>query len=305
MLNKLIRSIKYGNILNSVKIRLRLVFRIKNKNVYEEYTRCKEYQRLQKKYKKIIDKGVSTNLPRSKSNFIWICWLQGMESAPRIVKACVNSIIKAMPDKQIIILTNDNIFDYINLPDYILRKKENGIIPLAHFTDLIRIELLCNYGGGWIDATVLCTTNKIPSFIDNASLFVYKQFDLYQKDIYPIMLSSWLIFSEKNHPILLLTRDLLFDYWKENNKLTHYFTFHFFFSMAARRYFDLWEDIPPVNNHGPHTLQLELKHKYSCERWEQITSISCFHKLNRRLDYSSIPDSMYCYILKTFNTNFD
>ena len=48
-----------------------------------------------------------------------------------------------MPDKNIVILTNENINDYVQLPDYIVEKYDKGIIPKAHFSDAIRNELLC------------------------------------------------------------------------------------------------------------------------------------------------------------------
>ena len=37
-----------------------------------------------------------------KSNKIWICWFQGIENAPELVKACYNSVLKNYKDKEII-----------------------------------------------------------------------------------------------------------------------------------------------------------------------------------------------------------
>ena len=216
------------------------------------------------------------------------------------MKACINSIKKSLPDRNIVILTNDNIKDYINFPEYIIKKYEKGIISKAHFSDLIRIELLCNYGGIWIDSTVLCTSPNIPHYILNAPLFVYKAMDLLRTNQMPIVASSWLISAQSNNPILSLTRDLLFRYWKEKNYLMDYYLFHIFFTMATRKYKKEWENVPTFNNNTPHTLMFELGKSYTSERFEQIKKMSVFHKLERHTDYSNTKDTMYEYIIKTY-----
>ena len=300
MIHKVKKIFYSHNIKVSIMSRLRIVFRIKNKNVYSEYTRCKEYNKLQKKYSSQISEGVDTSLEQKKSNKIWICWLQGINNAPDLVKACVNSVKLSMPGKEIIILTNENISQYIEIPQFIIEKKNKGIISFAHYTDILRTALLCKYGGGWIDSTVLCTSNGLPEYIENNSLFVYKQLDIYKKDIAPVELSNWLIFSYSNNPILLLTLKLLYLYWEDHNHLTHYFIYHILFTLSARRYDEIWKKVPTFNNHSPHILQQELCNDYDPERWKQIKKMSDFHKLNRRINFSDKKNSIYNFIINTY-----
>ncbi len=85
-------------------------------------------------------------------------WLQGEESAPPLIKACINSIRKHIPNRKIQIITESNYGNYVHLPEHILQKFREGKISYAHFSDLIRISLLCEFGGTWCDATVLCTS---------------------------------------------------------------------------------------------------------------------------------------------------
>ena len=47
---------------------------------------------------------------------IWICWLQGMEHAPELAQRCYESIQRHVPDKKIILLDENNIFEYVTLP---------------------------------------------------------------------------------------------------------------------------------------------------------------------------------------------
>lgn len=247
-----------------------------------------------------MEKGIQTDEPSVKSNKVWICWFQGEKNAPELVKACTNSIRMNLSDREIVFLTDDNISDYIQLPEYIIAKRKKGIIGAAHYSDLIRIELLCKYGGLWVDATVLCTSHDMFEEISDLRLFVYKQMDLIRSDKTPTVASNWLIYAHSNQKILLLTRNLLHLYWKTENKVNDYFIFHIFFALSAKRYQDEWDDIPMFNNHSPHTLQFELDRKYDANRWKQICRISDFHKLNHHNDYSKTQNSYYKFLIQKF-----
>ena len=88
---------------------------------------------------------------------VWFCWLQGLDDAPEIVKACYNSIKRNIPNREIKVIDAKNWKEYVELPDFIVKKWEKGRVPAALFSDLLRLELLIKYGGTWIDSTVLCT----------------------------------------------------------------------------------------------------------------------------------------------------
>ena len=83
----------------------------------------------------------------------------------------------------------------------------------------------------------------------------------------------------KNNPVLILTRDLLFAYWKSHNYLIHYFIFYFFMKLAAEKYNEEWNSIPFFSDLPPHILQRELFTKYSDERMAQLERMSDIHKL--------------------------
>lgn len=298
---KIIKHKKDGKLFFLIKEKIQLAFYnfiIKNKDVSLNALQCKNYRKLKRKFKKILDEDIIVE-NKSKSNIIWFCWLQGYNNAPNLVKACYNSIKKSMPEKEIIFLTEDNISEYVDFSDYINYKYKKGIIGKAHYSDLVRISVLCKYGGTWIDSTVLCTSSEFADYITNLPLFAFKQIELNNKDIHPIVASNWLISSESNNEICLLTQKLLFEYWKKYNYALDYFIFHFFFSMACEKYFEIWKNVPTFNNINPHILQFELNNDYNKKRWKQITNLSGFHKLNHHNKYVE-KDSMYSNIIKTY-----
>lgn len=271
---------------------------IKNKNVLDFYEQAVAYDRLYKRYAAVLNTEVKYSFAGGGMRRVWICWLQGMDRAPALVKACFNSMKAALPDYEFIVLTEANIKEYVTFPDYIWEKRRRGIIPAAHFSDLLRAELLCRYGGIWADATLFCTAKPgaIPDYITDAPLFCFKQLDLTRRDILPIVSSSWFIVAKEKSAILAKTRELLYAYWTENDSLGDYFTFHLFFAMASRKYPEEWDRIPFFNNHSPHVLQFELDKKFSEKRWLQICAMSPLHKLNHHNDYSTCADSFYKHV---------
>lgn len=91
--------------------------------------------------------------------------------------------------------------------------------------------------------------------------------------------SNWLISAKENNPILRVVLELLYEYWKENDKLLDYYLFHFFFKMAADYYREQWESVPRFPNILPHILQFEMFDAFDEERFRQIRKMSDFHKL--------------------------
>lgn len=118
-----------------------------------------EFSNLIQKYKDIPD----ATMPKSEGSHIWTLWWQGLEQAPEIVKVCLKSQRENMVSKgfKYTVITKDNWKQFIDLPKHIIEKMENGKITLTHFSDIIRAELLKQYGGIWIDATVFCNKKMV------------------------------------------------------------------------------------------------------------------------------------------------
>ena len=217
----------------------------------------------------------------------------------QIYGAGLKSIRENIKDREVVVITNENFRDYVDFPEHIIKKYEKGLITRTHFSDLLRLELLINYGGTWIDSSVYVTGYNEVFFRD--SLFV---FDNIKRGNNGSNLSSWFITANKNDPILMTTRDLLYNFWKHHNKMPNYFLFHLFFTLASERYHEHWEKVPTYSNLPPHMLQRELPNTFSEDRFEQIKQMSTIHKLNRRVkDKGLQKNSFYEYIEKTFDNH--
>lgn len=242
-------------------------------------------QKLENKYKKYLirfdEKYEETE--HKGSNKIWICWFQGINEAPDIVKKCIESIEKNNPNKEVVIITSSNLHDYVEFPKFIEEKWKSGVITHTHMTDLLRLELLIRYGGTWIDATVFCSSSNIPSYFFDSDLFFYQLLKP-GRDGNGIYLSSWFMSAKTNNKILMATRELCYEYWKDNDTMLDYFLLHDFLSIVLEYYPDDWKRIIPRDNAAPHILLLRLFDQYDEQLWQAIKAQTPFHKLTYKFD---------------------
>ena len=229
----------------------------------------------------------------------WWCWLQGEENAPQLCKVCLKSLRRHYSDYEINVITLDNAEDYVSFPEHIVQKFNDGKITPTHLSDLLRLELLINYGGVWADSCVLCTGREKDYLQEPLFIFQSK----WRESAH--LGSSWFIVSEKGNPILKTARDLLYKYWQDHDALGEggfYFVFHCMFRLAAEKYPDLWAKVPLYSNIPPHVLQMEFFNQYNPDRFEQIKHMSHFHKLTwkyypEQLSPERTAGSNYAYIM--------
>jgi hypothetical protein len=258
--------------------------------------------RFYKKHNAAFEFTHPVNEIRQDQFIYWTCWLQGMEYAPDLVKACYNSARKNAAGHRIIVITYENLNKYVELPEYIIEKHKAGQITATHFSDILRVYLLYVYGGVWFDATVLFTQN-IPADLLKTSMFFFR--DILKNKYCPI--SSWFIIAAHPYNVLLYnTLCLLCEYWKKNVTMIDYFMLHYFVNTIIennRECRNVFDRIPYMSNQAPHYLQLKLLFsKFDEAIWENVTHISFCHKLTYKIDPSknNSADTYFNYILDTY-----
>ena len=239
------------------------------------------YEYCEERYAKniaLVDAGE----PLPDKDVIWCCWLQGIEQAPEVVQACVKSLERF--GREIRIITSENFDEYVELPEYIIRKWRDGIITNTHFSDLIRIGLLADRGGLWIDATVYCSSAEdILEILKDTDIFAYS-FAMRVDPTKYILFDSWFLYAATKNAVIEETKLMLWDYWKNEEYLLHYFLFHLCFSGCCRRHQEEWEKIPVYSMEPCHILQQEMLGEYNEKRWNQIMKMSGIHKITYKYD---------------------
>lgn len=80
------------------------------------------------------------------------------------MKACHASLLRHLPpDRELIEITEANLSQYVELPDFVWERYRAGRLSMAHLSDLIRVNLLIRYGGTWVDATVFLSDGNLPA----------------------------------------------------------------------------------------------------------------------------------------------
>lgn len=154
-----------------------------------------------------------------KKNNIFIYWHQGWENAPIVSKKCSETWNINKDDYNIIKLDNNNLKNYIDLDIF----KLPNSISLASLSDVIRITLLKEYGGIWVDSTLYCN-KKITNWINPQSFFAFS---------YPVperMVSSWFLHSNKNNYIIEKWYEQTLWHWRNIGHNHDYFWFHNLFN---------------------------------------------------------------------------
>lgn len=212
------------------------------------------YKKIKKRYVGKKVKDYTQKVKRPLKNPIWFMWLQGIDSAPILVQKNFSYLRKNFGE-QLIEINSENLSKYIDLPDFILKKKQENKITNTHFSDLVRIQLLATYGGTWIDSTVLVEKKyfrELPDIVIPRTLKPGKDGNI-------IPISSWFLKFPANNPLIVRTRNLLFNYWEKNNQLIDYFLLHYYIVIASKELDGYIEDLPPIDNSLPHYLMLEMR----------------------------------------------
>lgn len=221
---------------------------------------------------------------------IWQYWGQGESQVPEIVKICFESVDKNKGDYEVIRLSDENLSQYIDLPEVILRKERLGIMSKTFFSDLLRVSLLTKYGGVWLDATILLTGELPKDWLIDTSFFMYQRsatdvnrtfwentyayYWNWHPDFKVRVLNS-IIVAEKGNSVVSILSNILIRWWMNNDDLPDYFFFQILFNELMKLYPELNCEI--VSDCIPHLLQMKINNNLSMTL-DEILRITTIHK---------------------------
>ncbi len=181
---------------------------------------------LQKHYGHIVRRNeMASDVPHAfmKKFPIWVCWWQGEKMMPLVPKLCLYSLRKNLRDNQeLYFITKRNYKDFVNIPEYVVRKMERGMLSVTAFSDILRFTLLARYGGLWVDAT--CYVAALLPDLSSADFYTSKQNKPNDyRYVSRYRWASYLIGGKPGHKIFLNMRDLFFAYiWREKSWVSYF-----------------------------------------------------------------------------------
>lgn len=228
-------------------------------------------------------------------------WFQGEEQAPPLVKACFRSMRRHLK-QPLVVLDENTLFDWISLPDFIIKKWKEGKIAHTQFSDICRVELLFRHGGLWFDATDYVTAS-VPQYIMNEDIFIFLGGDKIRGSY--AFIQSCFIRARKGNPLLGIWQGANFAYWKDENSKINYFIHHLLLLLSTQENeiaANNFSKMPKVVQDPTHTLwDAHCTDKYNKEEFERLTKDSFFQKTNykdKRIGTAE-PDSVATYVINS------
>lgn len=253
-----------------------------------------KYVRKYIKYKDENPEGLEFNCKKIPENPVWVFWNSGMDNAPDIVKACYRTLEKNSGGT-VIALDEHNIDEYVIFPSYIKEKVDNGNIPIAGYTDLMRFALLEHYGGTWIDSTVYLS-GPISQVILNSDFFALRNTMMLIDN--PVLYPAWFLHSKAGNKTIREIRNVAFAYWSKEQHVIEYLLPNLIISELVKGT-DVEKNMPYLSTDYSEYLIKCLGDEYSKEKLDWIFGLTGVHKLSYKLDDSiAKSDTIYCKLIE-------
>ena len=210
---------------------------------------------------------------------LWQYWHQGKENAPDLIQKCFESVQKYESDKEIHVLSFDTIKNYVEIPQKYYDLLNSGKIPIAIFSDILRLYLLEKYGGCWVDSTIYLT-DKIPQSVWDSDFCVVQKNPL--TDLQENKMSCFFIRAKKDSANLRAIKRSIENYWAENDFLLNYFMFEHISTMLSCKTPELkseWDNMPYLDGNIIGTLQTMMEKDFNKEEFNNLKTKTFMHKL--------------------------
>ena len=184
---------------------------------------------------------------------IWTMWQQGEAQMPETVQASMKTIknFAKRNDCEFYLLTDENLADFINIPRDITEKYKKKELSTAHYSDIIRFSLLCQYGGIWMDATLFVSPYATLEMFDG-DFFTLNHppihTDKIERAIGDFKWAGFFLAGKKGKPYFKHIRDLYLYYVRKYPVFIHYLMMDYFIlsEYKCNPYFESLVDRLPI-----------------------------------------------------------
>lgn len=295
---KIAKVTSVGGAMNT--FRAKVDIQVMNRNGFKESSAVKK--RLMKKHEVMLEYieemfddflkeyNYEQELPDSKSELhdrVWVCWWQGLDNAPALVKRCIESIQQNVGNHEVTVITEDNYKNYVQFPDWIEEKKKKGIISRTHYSDLLRLELLAKYGGIWLDSTFLCVKPDIEEYFLKPIWSIKRPDYLHCSVASGYFANYSLGCTYENRDIYAVIRDFLVKYWKDNDMIIDYLLTDYLIVLAQRhndKIAKAFESIVPNNPYCDELYKI-LGEPYDINIWKELKKDTALFKLTWKQEF--------------------
>ncbi len=217
---------------------------------------------------------------------IWSCWFDGRDEAPPLVQACLRSWELRNPGWAFRCLDATTVERYVPLKQYIDLDRQS--LTAASLSDVVRILLLREFGGVWVDATLFCN-RPLDDWLPEVMV---EGFFAFAEPAPDRPLSTWFLSATSDHSLVSIWCRRTIEYWSNRRHSDDYFWFHHLFRDMCRPgqpAAEEWSRVPRVSADGPHALQFGGRmYRQADEAFESIDWTTPVFKLTHRLTTGSV-----------------
>lgn len=249
-------------------------------------------------YHKVVKKRILNDLPSSMFNFdnkrilsnpkpiniVWVMWYDKKNMSYMVKKNI--EFMRTRLNKKVILLTKDNIKNYIDIPKSILLELDSHNIPIQAFADYVRTKLLYQYGGLWLDSTIFVadsknTVNDLD--IEQTPLITIKGITDFRNKF--IAKGRWTVYflgGKQGQDFFFFVNKGLEYYLSNGISLPDYFLMDYLFDIAYERNiggFRTFNDLLPNNNNDAEKLSMIANKEFEKETYDQILKKTSFFKM--------------------------
>lgn len=231
---------------------------------------------------------------------IWTIWWQGEAQMPPVIRECYDSLLRNANGRKVNLLTKDNISDYLQLPASILRKMDEGKITITHLSDIIRVALLAEKGGLYMDCALFVTrpieVGDTPFFstrVDGDSDCVANR-------------NKWvfgLIGANKGDVVARFMQEMFYSYWALFDVQINYLMMDYMLLFGYNKIPAIKAEIDMIPYHSPnlHESRYLFNQKIDEQRFEKIFNNNTFLSLTYRFEYPMTIDGVDTYYGRMIN----
>lgn len=225
-------------------------------NVFREKKRPKNMREAMRRYDLIIS-AIRKQIPETLKKYsssewvegtpseqpapIWLCWLDGPEKVPSFCRRCISMIRLYAGNHPIKFIDVYNLGKYIPFPEYVTELAGRGKMSLATFCDVIRLSLLYEHGGLWLDTDQLVTKNIPDELFSKPFVSTHNDYsDIPFEEAYKyIAQGNWtaqVLGSWKGNTLVKFVYDAFVEYCSKNDEMIEYLIVDYFIEIARRSF---------------------------------------------------------------------
>ena len=200
------------------------------------------------------------------------------------------------PTFEVIVITDENLSDYAHIPDWVLEKVHAGIMSRTNLSDLLRLSLLAEHGGMWLDATFFCA-GSLGEYMD-LPIWSIKRPDYLHASVACGMFAGYSLAckEDQRHPFVV-ARDFFLEYWRNSDRLIDYLLVDYLIVQAQRHDPSIavaFASIEPNNPRCDDLISI-LDRPFDQSAWSELLLDTSLFKLTWKQEFSKQTDGGQTY----------